>query len=253
MNIRLLFSIILCCILLSSCSLMEQRLQSESGLYEVPLTHSYKVPVDGFWSWGKGNPCAHQASGTLFIAPVDVSAVQEDYPELAPRIVEMMHKLMTDHMGKMLTEANSANHTRWELTPDAARADLRIDLAVVSLRSQKPGLHIAAKVLSHFTPTGVSDAIDIISKGDVTMEGTIRDNRSGQILFAFKDSNRATLRFYHKDTYRRTGHVDANLRRWAKKLATLCRECAYDRIGEHTLQEKLENRSLREVIKAYRD
>ncbi len=238
----------LCCLLLASCT--SQRLESESGLYNVPMTHSYKVPADGYWSWGKGNPYAHKTSGTMYIAPLDVSRVQEDYPELAPQLVEQMHALMVEDMGAMLTDANAANHTRWVLTEDAAAADIRIDLAVVGLRTQKPGLHVIAKAISRFTPTGVSDTIDFISKGDITLEGTIRDNRSGLLIFAFKDSNRAKLRFYHKDTYRRTGHVDANLRLWARRLAALCRECAYDRMGEHTLREKIENSTFADAVKA---
>ncbi len=241
----------LCCLLLSSCSLMEQRLQSKSGLYGVPLEHSYKVPVNGFWTWGKGNPYARQSSVTIYIAPLNVSLVEKKNPELAPHLVKQMHELMTTKMNKTLAEANAANRTQWKLTSDAGKADIRIDLAVVSLRTQKPGLHIAGKVLGYVAPTGVGDAVDFISKGDITLEGAIRDCRSGQIYMAFKDSNRAKLRFYHKDTYRRTGNVDANLRLWAQKLALIFRESALDRLGNQTLKEKLENRSAKEVIKAH--
>ncbi len=228
---------------------MSQRLRSESGLYNVKLEHTYKAPVDGFWTWGKGNPYSHQTAGSIYIAPLNVSKVVEDNPELAPLIVEQMRTLMTNKMSAMLTEANAANHTQWVLTNDANKADLRIELAIVSLKTQKPLLHVAAKVVGHFTPTGVGDAIDYVSQGDIKLEGTIRDVRSGQLIMAFKDSNRAKLRFYHKDTYRRTGNVDANLRLWATKLAKLCRECSYDRIGNHTLKETIDNRTFKEALK----
>ncbi len=241
----------LCCLMLSSCSLLEQQLQSESGLYNVPLEHTLKVPVDGFWIWDKGNPYAHQARGSMYIASLDVSRVQEDYPELAPLLVEQMHGLMVENMGHMLSEANAANHTQWALTEDAASADIRIDLAVVDIRSQKPSLYLISKFIGYFTPKGVSNAVSFIAKGNITLEGTIRDNRSGQLMFAFKDSNRAKLRFYHKNTYRRTGHVDANLRHWARELSALCRECACDRMGEHTLKEKIRERSFRKAVKEH--
>ncbi len=245
----LLFLSSLCCALLCSC--MSQRLQSESGLYDVQLTHMSKVPVDGLWLREDNTPRPRQTAGGLYIAPLDVSAVQEDYPELAPLLVEQMQALMTDKMSHALAESNAANQTRWILTEDVACADIRIDLAVVSLRTQKPWLHIFSEVIGFFAPTGVGDAIDYVSRGDITLEGTIADARSGQLLVAFKDSNRAHLRFYHKDTYRRTGNVDANLRLWANKLAHFCRECAYDRLGDHTLREKIEQRSFREAVEAH--
>ncbi len=241
----------LCCLLLASCSLLEQSLRSESGLYEVPLERNGKAAVDGLWLWGKGNPYAHKAEGYIYLAPLNISAVQAAYPEYAPLLAEQMHRLMADRMGAMLAEANEANHTRWALTEDASRADLHLELAVVKLRLQKPGLHIVAKASSHFTSDGVSDAIDYVSAGDIALEGAMRDGRTGELMLAFRDSNRAKLRFYHMDTYRRTGHVDANLRLWSQKLATLCRECACDRLGEGTLQEKLDKRPLSDVLKAH--
>ncbi len=249
MNRALLLLTSLCCLLLASCSLMEQRLQSQSGLYDVELSHTYKVAVDGYWTWGKGSSCYHQPTGCLYIAPLDVSAVQKEYPELAPVLVEEMHGLMKTNMEKMLAESNAANRTLWRLTENEAEADIRIDLAVVSLKTQKPLLHIAAKVLGYVAPTGVGDAVELVARGDITLEGTIRDARKGELIMAFKDSNRAKLRFYHKDAYRRGGNADANLRLWAEKLAILCRECAPDRMEGQTLQDKVEQRTLGEVIR----
>ncbi len=249
-SILQLCTIGLCCLLLGACSFTQQRLQSESGLYNVSMEHTYKVPMDGYWTWGKGNPYTNQTCGSLYIAPLNVTCVQESYPELAPLLIEQMHGLMVEHMSTMLTDANAANHTHWVLTEDASKADIRINLAVVRVRMRKPGLGLLSKFIGFFTPKGVSNAVALISKGDISLEGTIRDNRSGQLIFAFKDSNRAKLRFYHKDTYRRTGNVDANLRLWAKRLAILCRECACDRMGEHTLQERIEASTFGDAVKA---
>ncbi len=251
MNIRRIYPLLclLCCLLFSSC--MSQQLASKSGLYDVPLRHSYKVPVDGFWTWDKGNPYATMESGSLYIAPLDVSLVQEDHPELSANIVILMRDLMAKNMQKTLDDSNQANKPRWVLVDDAAKADIRIDLAVVKLRTQKPLLHIASLFIGHFTPRGVSNAMDYISKGNITLEGTIRDTASGEIAFAFKDSNRAKLKFYQKESYQRAGHVDANLRLWSQRLAKLCRECTADRAGDKTLSERVEARTLAESVKAH--
>ncbi len=245
---RLLLLTSLCCIMTSSCTLMEQRLASESGLYNVPLERSIKVPVDGFWLCGTGNPYAQQKKVNFYVAPLNVSLIREDYPELAASMVPQMHDLMKRKLGKAFAEANAANHTQWVVTEQEQLADVSFELAVVNLRKRRPGLHIAAKVLGYVAPTGVGDAVEFIAKGDITLEGAIRDRRSGRLLLAFKDANRAPLRFYHKDTYRQTGHVDANLKLWAEKLARLCRESAHDRLGSSTLQQKVKERRVKDVI-----
>ncbi len=239
----------LCCLLLCSC--LSQQLASQSGLYKVQLDHTYKIPVDGYWTWGKGNPYANQKEGTIYIAPVDVSQVQEDHPEIAERIVTQMHKLMVAELGRILKDYSTANNCKWELTEDATSADIRIDLAIVELRTQKPLLRIAGKIAGPFAPTGVGTAVEMVAKGDITLECTIRDNHNGQLMVAFKDSNRAKMRFYKKETYLRTGHVDANLRLWSHRTAMLCRHCAPDYMGGKSFQEAVDERPLSDIIMSH--
>ncbi len=227
---------------------MEQRYQSESGLYNVKLESSYKVPVDAYWTWGKGDAYASKKNVNFYVAPLHVDAIQKKYPELVPGMIQQMHDLMKQDLTKAFAEANAANKTQWTLVEHPQHADIRIDLAVVHMRLRRPGLHIAAKVLGYVAPTGVGDAVELVAKGDITIEGTLRDAHNGQLYLAFKDANRAPLRIYHKNTYSQTGHVDANFKLWAEKLARLCRECAHDRLGDKLLKNKLEERSLKEVI-----
>ncbi len=228
--------------MLASC--VSQNLTSESGLYDVKLSHTYKAAIDGAWTWGKGNPFAHQKKGAMYVAPLNVDAIRKNHSELATSMVGQMHSLIKQELSQAFAEANAANHTQWGLTDNPAQADLRVNLAVVSLRTQNPGLTVASTVVGTAASIpGLSTAVGQISKGDITIEGTIRNNHNGQLLVAFKDSNRAHLRFYHKDTYRKTGNVDANLKEWAEGLAKLCREGAYDRLGDGTMIDKVENRS----------
>ncbi len=238
----LLLSASLCAALLTSC--VAQNLQSESGLYNVTLHHHYKAVVDGAWTWGKGNPFAHQKSGRMYVAPLDISAVEKDYPELAPDMVSQMHKLMSKELAKSFREINRANKTQWGLTNNPAEADLRVNMAVVSLRTQRPGLWVMGSAASAAAPIpGLGLAVDEATKGDIVIEGTLRNNRTGELLLAFKDSNRAKLRFYHKNKYKVDGNVVANLQEWAEGMAKLCRAGAQDMLGDKTLAQKVEKRS----------
>ncbi len=243
----------LICLLLPSCSLGQkywsQKNASASGLYDVQLEHSYKVAVDGLWLAGKGNPYARQKEVNFYVAPLNIDKVRDVDSEFTPTMVEQMDALMTQELTKAFAEANAANGTQWQVTRSPQQADIRFDLAVVSLKKQKPGMNLASKVLGYVAPTGVGDAAAFIAAGDITLEGTIRDNRRGTLLMAFKDANRATLRLYDKETYSRTGNVDANLQIWAEKLAKLCREAAHDRLGDDTLKHRIEERSTGDIIK----
>ncbi len=243
----------LCCLFLSACSWVQcyqsQKLRSESSLYDVPLEHNSKVLLDGVWFSGTGNPCVNRQKVNFYVAPLNVTLVKDKYPDFPPVMVEQMDTIMTEALTKACDEANTANKTQWKVTHNEAEADISIELAVVSLRKQKPGLHIVAEVLGYVAPTGVGDAIGLIAEGDITLEGAIRDHRTGELLMAFKDSNRAKLRFYQKDAFLREGNVDANLRIWAEKLARVCRASAHDIMGSDNLKHMIEQRSRTDVIK----
>ncbi len=245
-------------LLLSACALLAScgtNLRSESGLYKVELTHTYKVPVDGVWTHGKGNPFAHQKTGSICISPLWVTPeVAQQEPELSLELIRHMDGYMEGHMGRMLAESNKANKSNWRIVPNPQGADLRIDLAIVHLKKQKPGLNILSQVAGVVSPVpGVSAVLGRMGKGDICIEGTIHDCRTGKLLLAFKDSNRKAVHLYQKEYYSQGGQADANLNKWAEELAELCRECAYDRLGDGTLRDKVQQRTLGEALRARMD
>ncbi len=239
--------LIAACGLLASCS---QNLQSESGLYDVTLTHTFKVPVDGAWTHGKGNIYAKQKSGSIYISPLWViKEVAAEEPELSEELIRHMRGYLENHMGRMLAESNKANKSDWKLVTTPDGADIRIDLAVVRLSPRKPGLNFFSQVGGVFSPIpGVGAVANKLTKGDICIEGTIRDVRTGRLLLAFKDSNRKTVHLLNKDAYSATGHAEANMNEWAERLAKLCRACAYDKLGDGILREKVRNRSVSEAL-----
>ena len=234
--------------LCSSCS-MVRTLKSESGLYDVPLESSMKASVDGWWSWGKGNPYALQKKGFIYISPMDISKVVESEPERAPLMVPQMFEYVVQGVIRSLKESNAANGTDWQVTTQEKDADIRVDMALVHFRPQRPGLRLLSSVGGHFVKVpGVSDVVGRFAEGDICIELTIRDARNGTLYFACKDSNRKTAKLYSSDAYSRSGNADVNLRYWAERLAKLIRASAPDRLGNATLREKLEQRSWVDVI-----
>lgn len=239
---KILFTIpALCSLAIVSC---QHRLESESGLYNVELQHNPKVLVDGGWSWGKGNPYAHQKSGKIYIHPMNISKVSKKHPKTAQVMVVQMQDYMVQEFAVQLKELNRANRINWKLTTNPAEADVCIQTALVKFKPQNPSLKAVSAIgsLTAGIP-GASKLLGIIADGDIVIEGTIRDAKSGQLLLAFKDSNRKTVRLYRKEAYSETGNADANLKEWAKNLATIVRFSGYDQIGNGTIKDKMEARS----------
>ena len=234
-------AIVLCAALFSSC---QHNLKSESGLYNVELKKNTKVLADGVWSWGKGNPYAGKKTGSIYIHPMDVSMIKAKYPKESRLMVIQMQDYLVQAIVKELKSLNAANHCHWTLTTNPAAADVCIETALVNFRPQKPSVKVVTSVGGAVAGMpGISHIFSIIADGNVTIEGTMRDTRSGQLLLAFKDSNRKTVRLYTEEAYSETGNADANLKEWAGNIAQVIRMSGYDQIGNGTLKEKANQRS----------
>lgn len=243
-------AILLSSMLVVSCS--QHSMISESGLYNVTLHEKLKAPVDGIWTWGKGNPYLHQKSGYIYIAPLDVRLAAAKHPDMAPLMRPQMYDYMVQAFVEMLNDANRKNNTNWKLTDNPAQAHVRIDSALVHFEPQKPGLKVLGKVMGYMAPVpGVSQVLAKFSKGDITIEATIRDCKNNRLLMALKDSNRKSTRLFREDGYSKTGNADVNLKSWARLLAHICRGAWYDELGHSTMQEQFKDYTYAEALIDY--
>lgn len=242
MNKALLLSILLICsLMMASC---QKSLRSESGLYNVELERNIKVPVRGYWTWGKGNPYSQKTDLRIYIHPMDVSRIMKTDPEAAPVMAYQMQDYLVRAMVLALNEANAVNKTSWQLTTNAAESDVCIHTALVNFRSQRPVLKVANSTAGRFIDIpGVSNVLGHIADGNVTIECCMRDTRTGQLLMAFKDANRKKIRIYSKDAYSYTGNADANLKEWAFSLAKVIRLSAHDKLRDSTFKKQIEEKS----------
>lgn len=233
----------------SSCSQL-RTLDSESGLYDVELKRSPKAMVNGAWTWGGGNPYEHAEGGAIYFAPLDISKVEKDHPDMAPLMVPQMFEYVVQETLQALKESNAANGTNWRITTQPQEATIRIDMALVHFRPQRPGLRLLSGIGGHFIKVPlVSDVVGKFAEGDICMEMTVRDGKTGKLYMACKDSNRKTARLISADAYSRSGNADVNLRYWAKRIAYLIRISSHDKLGDRTLQDVLKERSWGAVLK----
>ncbi len=228
--------------LLSSCG---HTLKSESGLYDVELQSTAKLPVRGVWFSGKGNQYSGKKSGSVYVAPLDVSAIETEYPEQAALMKKELSGFVSDYLTRTFADINKENKTNWQATATPARADIRVNMAVVHFREQRPVVHALVDGLSFISPVPMTSTIAApLSKGDICLEMTIRDNHSGELLLALKDENKGGLEYYKAEAYSKHGNATASLKAWSRMLANIIRETACDRSGGKTIQQRVEDMNL---------
>lgn len=233
--------------LLASCG---HTLKSESGLYDVALKHYGKLPVDGIWTHGKGNPYINQKRGYIYVNPLDISQVHNQYPDMTRVMAYQMQDYVVQALVADLAELNAANNVNWQLTTDPAQADMRIDMALVHFVPQRPGLKILSAIGLATAPVpGVGTVIGRVAAGDICLECTMRDCKTNALLLAFKDSNRKMARIFTAEAYSKDGNADVNLQEWAKEIARMIRASGPDMLGNQTLQQKVKDMSFGQALK----
>lgn len=228
-------------ILLSTLVCQCTTLQSESGLYDVSLERNIKLDVKGSWFTDTPDPNIQQQEGSLYIAPLDIRLVHEEEPELSTILQQKMGEYLQESISTTLQETQS----NWNIVAIPETATLRIDLAIVHFRPQKPLLNLTGQIAGHFSPVPfIGDAVETIAGGDIVMEGTIRDVKTGELLVAFKDSNRKKGRLYDGSMFTKLGPAEASLKSWAYSLSQLIMAGKYAAETGKTVKELIKDESL---------
>lgn len=240
-------------VLLSGCAWFGQQLQSESGLFDVPLQHHCKVAVDGYYIADQVGQVPLPKTGTICVTPMDVALVQQGAgADYLPAMQEHMLGYMQTEMAAALKEFFP--NGEWVVTQDATKATVRVDTALVRFRPQKPVLRVVTSVVDSFVDVPLlSRGVKKFAAGDICIEGAVRLCRDNSLLYAFKDSNRETAALYKAEAYQRTGNAELSLRIWAKKLARLIYASAYARRNGDDIRRLIDERSLMDTVKAYRE
>lgn len=228
----LLLSLLFLPVVLCQCT----NLRSESGLYQVDLRKSYKVDMDGYWLADKPG-AVKKGRGSIYIAPLDISRVSAAQPELAPVLQQHMGSYMAESVSGALQKGGSS----WTLTDSPAAATVRMDMAVVRFTPQRPALSLAGQVGSLFSPVPfVGTATEAIAGGKIVIEGSIRNAATGELLMAFKDSNRKKGRIVNGTAFSRSGAADASLKSWAHSMGTLVTAACTAAAEGKTVQQLLD-------------
>ncbi len=246
MNFRRLFLLLLCCLSLTCC-IREQHTQVLSN---VPLDRSLKVAVDGYYVCPPSEKKVLPVSGTIYVAPMDVSQVKDEDADTLSAMQQAMHRYLCDEVAAALKEV--CPNGEWVLTEDAEHATLLYQTALVRFRPQRPLLRGVIGIVAAFVNIPVaSRVVKQYAKGDICIEGAVRSRQTNTLLAAFKDSNRESAALYEAAAYRPTGNAEVNLRIWAKKMARFIYAGALMNTEGKSFEQVLKDRSVGDTLHAY--
>lgn len=246
MNFRHLLLLLSCCLSLTCCIWQ----QHTSVLSNVPLNHSVKIAVDGYYVYSNPGKRLLPATGTVYVAPMDVSQVEREADDSLSAMQQYMHDCLSSEVAAALHDV--CPNGEWKLTDDAAKATLVYQTALVRYRPQKPVLRGLAVLASPFVEVPfVASAVKKFAKGDICIEGAVRFRETNTLLVAIKDSNRESTALYESAAYRPTGNAEVNLRIWAKKMARFIYADALMTREGKSFEQVVEDRSVGDTIRAY--
>ncbi len=208
---------IACMIILSACT---SDLKPDGSLITHELTHEPGSKLDGVWKAKETGQYRQVKRGYIYFAPLDTSMIEKAHPEEAVQLRNQMSKHIVKYLGNTLDECNKVMKNQWHLTDNPHKATIRVDIQVVKLRPTRSGANFANLAVSLFSPIpGTSAILSEFNKGAISIEGRVSDAKTKESLYEFKDSNRDRTLLFSLNDYKRFGHSEKYMQKWAEGMA----------------------------------
>ena len=222
-------------VMMTSCASMHHKLKPKAVAPSAFLTHPAEMKAEPqrspfLLNWTNPKPRA-KAKTKLFIAPVSLATLRPMSKRLAntessDRAWMLGAKTLADYAHEQFTAAfRSAQKNRYELQSTPAKDTQTLELAIVELNPNT----ISGAVVRNGVNAVALPGTDLIFakaarplKGNIAIEGRLRDSQTGEPLFEFADNeeSKSALIINVRDftTY---GQARLAIREWAAQLEQL--------------------------------
>ncbi|MEQ1749621.1 MAG: DUF3313 family protein [Prosthecobacter sp.] len=232
-------SLILCFFaltMLPSCSSTNRLLKAKpaelSAFFEHPnlVTDSRKkLPFHKIWMTPDHELEALAVMKTrLFIAPVNLQYLRPvkkalvrneiSWGSIERREAEMAHKLRNEFAKAYLRSASP----RYQIAQQPGPDTLTLEMAIVELNPTSPKGN-AVKTAMKFVVGPLAGLGGIFTKGNMAIEGKVRDSKSGKLFFQFADNEADKMTFYSVRDFKPYGHAIPAMRKWAEQFELMTR------------------------------
>lgn len=227
---------LLALLVLPSCSSTNRLLKAKpaklSPFFEQPeLAHDARkqLPFHKIWMTRDRELEAISVKKTqLYVAPVSLHYLRPVQKALVRneiaigsidrREAEMAHKLRNEFAKAYLRSPSP----RYRIVQSPGPETLTLEMAIVELNPTSPKGN-AVKTALKFVVGPVASLGGYFTKGNMAIEGKVRDSKSGKVFFQFADNEADKMTFYSVRDFKPYGHAVPAMRKWAEQFELMTR------------------------------
>lgn len=235
----------LACVGLTSCSSTNQLFKARpvalSPFIERPtemISYRERLPFHKIW-WPRDPQVIARASSRsgLYVAPVRLEYLRPVNRMISRQEVEFggverqereIASLLRNEFGRAFLRSENA---RYHLSKTPDKDSVTLELALVELNPTSPKGN-AVKTGLGFMFGPLASLTGYFTKGNIAIEGKLRDTKTGQLLFQFADNECDKLTLYSLRDFHPYGHATAAIQEWAEQFESFTRTRADQRIGD---------------------
>lgn len=197
-----------------------------------------RLPFHKIW-WPRDPKVIAQASPrtSLFVAPIRMEYLRPVKKSLPRKEIEMgsierreaeMADYLRNEFGRAFLRSPAP---RYRLARTPSKDSITLELALVELNPTSPKGN-AVKTGLKFVIGPLAGLGGYFTKGNIAIEGKLRDSRTGQLLFEFADNEADKMTFYSLRDFRPYGHATVAIQEWGQQFELFTRTRANYRIDE---------------------
>ena len=201
------------------------------------ITLRDRLPFHKIW-WPKDPTVLVRASSqhTLYIAPVRLDylrPIKKPLPrkEVEEGSIQRREREMAFYLRNEFGRAflNPPTYPRFRLTSGPRPDAVTLELAIVELNPTSPKGN-AVKTGLKFVVGPVAGLGSYFTQGNIAIEGKLRNNRTGELIFQFADTPSDKMTFYSLRDFRPYGHATHTIQEWAKQFEEFTRTRSNERV-----------------------
>ncbi len=155
-----------------------------------------------------------------YLRPVQKALVRNEIAigSIDRREAEMAHKLRNEFAKAYLRSPSP----RYRIVQSPGPDTLTLEMAIVELNPTSPKGN-AVKTALKFVVGPVASLGGYFTKGNMAIEGKVRDSKSGKVFFQFADNEADKMTFYSVRDFKPYGHAVPAMRKWAEQFELMTR------------------------------
>lgn len=164
----------------------------------------------------------------LFVAPVDMQHLRPvkkvlvrneiEWGSIDRREAEMAYRLRNEFAKAFL----HSPQPRYRIVQKPGPDTVTLEMAIVELNPTSPKGN-AVKTALKFVVGPVASLGGYFTKGNMAIEGRVRDSASGGLVFQFADNEADKMTFYSLRDFRPYGHALKAMKMWAEQFELMTR------------------------------